>query len=446
MKVHDLGGGINGNITEDVKMRAIRSMYHLYRLKRRLLWPRHNLEVLRRKKLSRLLKYCYRHVPYYTELFKKMGAEPEDFVSLEHLADFPIVEKETLRDRIDEFIDSRVNRRSLISYSSSGSTGIPLTLWYDPEERRRMGYTITRTFLHHGLRPWHRMINITEPRHFSVKDQWYHRLGLMNEQFLSIFDKPEDNLKLLRKIKPDLLIGFPSILTLIGRMMSTQKSAPLRPRFLYTIAEVLTSDYREILHEQWGIDPIDLYGANESGIMAFQCTRRAGYHVNIDSVHIDIVNGDRTCDVGERGEVVVTSLDLRVMPIIRYRVGDISYRMKGNCACECNFPCLGEIVGRSDGFVIGTSGKMFSALEVSLLLHPIKGIQHYRLIQEKKGYVRIEWVAKEGAYRADNEIRSVLQRCLGEDFEIDVHRIDQIQREKSGKIRSVISNVTPYIR
>jgi phenylacetate-CoA ligase len=218
-----------------------------------------------------------------------------------------------------------------------------------------------------------------------------------------------------------------------------QDAVPLRPKLLFTIAEVLTADYRRTLKEQWGVEPIDIYGANEVGHIAFQCSRRIGYHINLDSVHIEIMVGDKPVKQGERGEIVATNFDLRVMPIIQYRVGDIAQKIEGNCPCGCNFPLLGHIAGRSDGFISGANGKLYSALEISLLLHPIPGIQHYRLVQKKQGHVRAEWVAKNHNSHPEGELRLLLEKHLGEGTQIEIRQVAEIPRERSGKIRSVIS-------
>ena len=395
--------------------------------------------------MSQLLSYCYHRIPYYREQFRKIGAKPEDFRTIVDLRHFPVLEKQTLRDRSAEFTDPEADRSEWIRYSSSGSTGIPLELRYHPSERHRMGFTMTRSFMFLGLRPWHCMANITEPRHFSPKERWYHRLGFMNEQFLSIFDKTEFNLNRLKEIRPHFLIGFPSILVLIGKQMLEETEPPLRPKFLYTIAEVLTSEYKRTLTKQWGLEPMDIYGANEAGTIAWQCLRRDHYHINLDSVYVELMDGDRPAGPGERGEVVVTNLDLRVMPIVRYRVGDIAEKVDGNCPCGCRFPLLGRITGRSDGFIVGMDGKHFSALEVSLLLHPIEGIRHYRLVQEKYGKVRVEWVPGTSSANPMNKILCILREHLGEKIEIDARQVNEIPREKSGKIRSVISKLPhPY--
>lgn len=427
-------------------MSALHSLYHLYRLKRRLFWSESKLEALRKEKLAVLLDHCYQHIPYYQEQFKKIGAEPQDFRSPEDLKEFPIVNKETLRDRAEEFVDPKADRKDWIRYSSSGSTGIPLELWYHPSERKRMGFTVTRELLYHGLMPWHRLVNVTEPRHFGPKNRWYHRLGLMNEKFLSFFDKADFNLSRLREINPHLLIGFPSILILIGREMMSEDRPPLRPKWLFTLAEVLTSDYRKTLTEQWRVAPIDIYGANETGHIAFQCSRREGYHINVDSVHVDIMVGDRPAEIGERGEIVVTNFDLRAMPIIRYRVGDIAQRIQGKCPCGCCLPLLGQIAGRSDGFIAGADGKLYSALEAALLLHPIQGIRHFRLIQEKPGHVLVEWVPKAQDSNPENEVRALLKKQLGADTVVNLRKVAEIPRERSGKIRSVISKLPHHFR
>ncbi|MCX6639780.1 MAG: hypothetical protein NTW14_04775 [bacterium] len=422
-------------------MGALHSLYHLNRLQRRLHWSPERLEQLRSRKMKALLHFCYWRIPYYREQFKRIGAEPRDFRTPEDLVRFPIVEKQTLRDHAEEFIDLEADRSRLLKYNSSGSTGIPLELWYHPTERQRMGFTMTREFLLHGLKPYHRLVNVTEPRHASPKDRWYHKLGLMNEKFLSIYDPPDKILAELRQINPHLLIGFPSVLLLVGKQMQEQDAKGLRPRLLFTLAEVLTSQDREILKEQWGVEPIDLYGCNETGHIAFQCTRREGYHINVDSVHVEVVNGDKPVGAGERGEVIVTNFDLRIMPIIRYRVGDIVRKLPDQCSCGCQFPLLGEIAGRSDGFLIGVDGRLFSALEVSLLLHRLPGISQYRLLQHDPGAVTVEWVPKDPNFDPESEIRRALEQSLGDKMKIEIRRIAEIPREKSGKIRTVVSSL-----
>ncbi len=420
-------------------MGAWHSLYHLTRLRNRLFWPPERLEAFRRDKLGRLLKYCYERIPYYRRKFAEIGAEPKDIQHPEDLTEFPILEKETLRDCLEEFLDPKADQEKWIRYRSSGSTGIPLELWYHPAERLRMGFTVTRELLFNGFKPWQRLVNITEPRHSASKNRWYHRLGFMNEKFLSVYDPSGLNLEQLRQIKPHAIIGFPSVLMLIGQEWQQADSSGRRPRLVFTLAEVLDDNYRQVLTEQFQVQPIDLYGANEVGHIAFQCPHRQGYHMNLDSLHVEILAGNQPAEVGERGEVVVTSFDLRAMPIIRYRVGDIAVKLEGTCDCGCRFPLMGHIEGRSDGFILGREGKLFSALEIALLLKPIAGIRQYRFIQEAEGRLRVEWVPHHPEVQAEAEIIRRLRERLGEAMHIVTERVAEIPREKSGKIRTVIS-------
>jgi len=400
---------------------------------------------LRSQKLAALLTYCYESIPYYREQFKAIGAEPGDFSNTEDLCRFPILEKETLRDRSEELLNPNADRTGWIKYSSSGSTGIPLQLWYHPLERLRMGHTVTRELLFHGHQPWHSMVNITEPRHSSPKNQWYHRIGLMNEQFLSLYDESGLNLERLRQINPKLLIGFPSVLLLIGEELSSVRQLDWRPQRIFTLAEVLTDEYRQNLQQYWGVDPVDMYGANEVGHIAFQCKDRENYHINADSLHIDIVRDGEIIPHGDLGEVVVTNFDLRVMPIIRYRIGDVARKVSGACSCGCNMPLMGSVAGRTDGFISGDDGKIFSALEVSLILKSVSGVKQFRLIQKEHGRVTVQYKPVSGEVNPELEITACLKMRLGEKMQIDTEKVKDIPREKSGKIRSVISEVTnPY--
>jgi phenylacetate-CoA ligase len=269
----------------------------------------------------------------------------------------------------------------------------------------------------------------------------------MNEQFLSVYDESELNLKRLREMRPHVLVGFPSVLMVIGEELNKRETLSWRPKLLFTLGEVLTNEDRQILTAQWRTRPIDLYAANEVGHIAFQCPGAQGYHINLDSVHVEILAGERPAKLGERGEVVVTNLDLRVMPIVRYRLGDVSYKIEGNCPCGCRFPMLGRITGRSDGFIRGADGKAFSALEVSLLLKPVQGIKRYRLLQDSKEQVCLQWVAAEKNPAREEEIRKILSARLGSNIQIEIQRVAKIPKERSGKIRSVISSLPhPFAR
>lgn len=420
-------------------MGALHSAFHLLRLQRRFYREEGKINSIRKMKLASLLKYCYNRSPYYHEILNNIGSRPEDFQSPEDLVSFPVLEKETLRDRVEEFFDPEADRRDWISYRSSGSTGIPLDLWYHPSERLRMGFSVTRELLFNGLKPWHRLVNLTEPRHAAPKDRWYHRLGLMNERFLSVYDASHLNLKELRRIRPHVIIGFPSVLMLIGDEMRKENDEPLRPKLLFTLAEVLTPEDRMVLSKQWGVEPIDLYGANEVGHIAFQCPQRAGYHINVDSLHVEILVNGRPAQPGERGEIVVTNFDLRVVPIIRYRVGDIATKEEGTCPCGCRFPLLSQVAGRSDGFLVGEDGKLFSALEVSLLLKLVKGLRQYRIIQKARGKLLVEFASDDPESHPEPEVERTLKERLGPQMQIECRRVAEIPREKSGKIRSVVS-------
>lgn len=422
-------------------MGALYSAYQLTNLQRRLFWTEERLRALRRCKFRRLMDFCYHRIPYYREKFLEIGATPEDFREPEDLVRFPLLEKETLRDRIEDFFDPSADRSKIIRYRSSGSTGIPLELCYYPSERLKMGFVVTRELFFHGMKPWHRLVNITEPRHSTPKNRWYHRLGIMHERFLSIYDSADMNLRELQLLRPQALIGFPSVLMLIGREMNAAGGMPLRPRLLFTIAEVLAAEDRQILTEQWGANPVDLYGANEVGHIAFQCRRREGYHINVDTLHVEILTGTRPAKPGGLGEIVVTHFDLRVVPILRYRVGDVSAFQEGECACGCRFPRLRHITGRSDGFIQGADGTLLSALEVSLLLKSLRDVDQYRLIQEDPSHITVEWKAKTAEAHPEERIQEFLRQRLGDAFRIDIIRVTEIPRERSGKIRTVISRL-----
>ena len=123
----------------------------------------------------------------------------------------------------------------------------------------------------------------------------------------------------------------------------------------------------------------DSYGLSElfgPGV-AFECMERDGLHIWHDYYLVEIIN-PQTGEVlgdGERGELVVTPLLKEAMPLIRYRTGDVTFRMEDGCLCG-RMQKIGRITGRSDDMLVIRGINVFpSQIEHVLLSLPEVGNQ-----------------------------------------------------------------------
>lgn len=133
---------------------------------------------------------------------------------------------------------------------------------------------------------------------------------------------------------------------------------------------------RTALREGLGIERFTSigYGAVDAGPMGFQCPHCPGavHHVNADHVWLEILDpatGRPVAD-GEVGEIVVTNLNRRIMPLIRYRIGDLGRWVEGSCACGRTAPRF-ELLGRvEERFMVGSA--IFQYAEVQSVVQALE--------------------------------------------------------------------------
>ncbi|GAI05167.1 unnamed protein product, partial [marine sediment metagenome] len=145
---------------------------------------------------------------------------------------------------------------------------------------------------------------------------------------------------------------------------------------------------------------------------------------------------------GEEGKMVCTDLTNYTMPFIRYAVGDIVILSKEKHDCGNNFPVIKLIRGRSNDFITLPSGKVISPLLLGVCLEKIEGIGQYKLVQESKDILNIQIVRGQNFNEATiSEFEKALRETLSNNVHININIVDEIPREKSGKIRPIVSKV-----
>jgi len=145
---------------------------------------------------------------------------------------------------------------------------------------------------------------------------------------------------------------------------------------------------------------------------------------------------------GEYGEIVVTSLFNYTMPLIRYNIGDIGTFTDKKCACGRGLPLIKSLEGRTDDFLILPSGKKISPRTINVI-EDVAGVSRYQTIQESKNRIVVNLVKGNGfGPKTIDEIKKhIIAGCLGEDVTVDVKLVDDLTRNKRGKLRAVVSYV-----
>ncbi len=400
------------------------------------------LEDLQAKKLRSIIKYAYENTEFYHRKFRSVNIRPEDIKTVNDLKKIPITTKTELReDSLGSFLAKGVDLKRCRVIPTSGSTGMPLKVVYDMNADDFSKAVNLRSMMENGLRIHDKWVNIGNPRNVR-NPTWFQRLGFLNMVTLSTFFDIENLAKTLININPDIIVGYPSQLNLIAKYMKNHCIDQIKPRAIFTTAEVLDFDTRKLINSAFDIELVDLFGCMEVNRTAWECSEHCGYHLDIDSVVTEFISEGENVASGEKGNIVYTSLFNFAMPLIRYKVGDIGVPSDELCACGRGLPLMKSVEGRTDDFIRLPSGEFISPRGLVLIMKHFEGIIEYQIVQETLNKISVYMViSEEFDDKYIEKLRENLRGALKNEVSVDIKFRDELERGSTGKLRSIISKV-----
>jgi phenylacetate-CoA ligase len=248
--------------------------------------------------------------------------------------------------------------------------------------------------------------------------------------------------KLLR-FRPVVLYGYPSALVELARFIESRGLQRIAVQRIITTAERLTPAYRRLLEEQFEGEVFDLYATRDYGCIGFECARHEGYHIDVGSVYIEIINDGHPVAPGETGEIVVTDLLNYGMPMIRSRTGDMGALAPAPCECGSPLPLLQGLDGRASDVVFRTDGTMVPGLILTDFCADIEAIRLIQFIQKTLDRIDVLVVATDGfSEQARQAIARHVQQVMGDQMTVHVERVGDLERNpRSGKLREILCTV-----
>lgn len=419
-----------------------RRALNLARMLRAERMPRPFLERLQLSKLRALVSHAFDHVPAYRELWMASGVDPRRITQLADLARLPIIDKDMMRNiGPDRFIDERlVGRSKLVRLQTSGSSGKPFEFFADERYNRWRKAQRLRPYVTNGVRPWDRVLVVGSLD--KTPATLPNRLRLFRERRTRAGRPAAELVRIAREAHPNVLAGYPSALGLMAREWPRAADAH-GPRLVFTDSEMLLPATRARIRSAFGTDPIDVYGTYETDNIAFQCAIRAGLHVAMESVILEIVTDGTPAPAGEEGEVVVTVLHNRAMPFIRYNLHDLSaYSDDDVCSCGRTLPTLAGILGRQDDCLVLANGERCSAVPLLFEFTALSAwLREYRIVQRSPLEFDVMIRPEDGATSVAHRLNDIFARHVpGAQISITEHA-DGLPCDPSGKRRRFVSVV-----
>ena len=368
--------------------------------------PREELQRLQYRLLKTLVYRLYSFSPFYHDRMKESGVHPDDIRTLEDIRKLPFMYKRDLRDNYPDKIFV-AGQDDLVRYHvSSGTTGKPTVVGYTRNDLDNWTASLARGLVSCGLGRGD-VLQVSYGYGLFTGGLGLHygaeRVGAT--VLPTSVGNTERQIELMQDLHTTAIACTPSYLLHMGEVaekmgVSIKEDTDLRLGVLG--AEPWSDTMKKRIEDWLGIKAYDIYGTSElSGPMFCECSEQKGFHVWGDLAYIEVLDPKtgESLGPGERGELVVTMLQKEALPMIRYKIGDITSYDDGVCPCGRTHPRVMRISGRVDDMLIIRGINVFpSQIEYALMTVPEVG-QHFQIVVDRKGalddmLVRVE-VARE---------------------------------------------------
>ena len=368
--------------------------------------PKEELQKLQYKLLKTLVYRLYSFSPFYHDRMKESGIHPDDIQTLADIRKLPFMYKRDLRDNYPDKIFV-AGQEDLVRYHvSSGTTGKPTVVGYTRNDLDNWTTSLARGLVSCGLGRGD-VLQVSYGYGLFTGGLGLH-YGAERDGATVLptsVGNTERQIELMQDLHTTAIACTPSYLLHMGEVaekmgVSIRDDTDLRMGILG--AEPWSDAMKARIEDWLGIKAYDIYGTSELyGPMFCECAEQNGFHVWGDLAYVEIldpVTGE-SLGPGEKGELVVTMLQKEALPMIRYRIGDITSYEDGVCACGRTHPRVMRISGRVDDMLIIRGINVFpSQIEYALMTIPEVG-QHFQIVVDRKGalddmLVRVE-VARE---------------------------------------------------
>jgi phenylacetate-CoA ligase len=401
------------------------------------------IKALQDRRLRITMQHAAR-VPFYRERFAAAGVNPGDIRTAGDLGQIPIttraeVQSVPLTDRLCDGADETTMYNRL----TSGSTGHPLRVLLPNASQAINNFLTLRSCTRYGLMPWHRKMNTCTRKKTPILPNIGERFGLYRRNWLETLRPLDHWVDQIREYRPHCIMGFLSSLRVLAYHLLDAGITDLRPRFVITIGEATDPATHNAIERAFSAPTYDLYGSWEGGMMAWECPRCEGYHINADWVIVELLENGVPVQPGEEGDVVITNLHNHGMPFIRYAQGDRAVRYSGTpCRRHAGLPLLKQISGRTTDMLIGLDGFPIPALAILCFISDIQGIKLWRLIQETRQSMRLQ-------VRADTplsdavitQLSAQLSEVMMGEIKLQIDYMPDLETHYSQKFHRVICNV-----
>ena len=392
---------------------------------------REEMQALQLKRLQDIVSFAYNKVPFYKKKYDEAGVKPEDIKTLRDIERLPFVTKTDLRDNYPYGLMSVPPSQLARIHASSGTSGKPTVVAYTKEDMEIWTECVARLVAAAGGRS-DDIVQICFgyglfTGGFGLHQGW-ERIGAA--VIPASTGNTERQIMLMKDLQATALVATPSYALHIAEEMERlgYKPEDFKLRVGMFGSEASSEEMHKEIERKLHLKPTDNYGLSEiigPGVSG-ECEFKCGMHINEDHFYPELLNPETLTPVeheGDYGELVLTSLTKKSLPMIRYRTKDITSLNYAPCECGRTTVRMARLRGRTDDMLIIKGVNVFPS-QIEGVLMGFKEIgSSYEIIVTREDY----------SDKLEVKVELEDAAIVG-----DYGKLEALSREIKGKLKSVL--------
>ncbi len=406
-------------------------------------------------RLKELVWYVYENVPFYKKKFDEMKLSPNDIRKIEDIQTLPFTTKLDLRDNYPYGLFAVSMEKIVRIHASSGTTGKPTVVGYTKEDIDAWSEVMARSLVASGTTVHSIVQNAYGYGLFTGGLGVHYGVEKIGASVIPISGgNTARQILILEDFGTDILTCTPSYSLYLAEEIEKKGVDIKKLKLRYGVfgAEPWSEAMRKEIEKRLPIKALNIYGLSEitgPGV-ANECLEQTGLHFFDDIFFPEIINPQtgKPVKLGEKGELVITTLTKKGMPLIRYRTRDLTSFLPGVCACGRTHPRIDRIMGRSDDMLIIRGVNVFPSQIEEVLVQIEEVSPHYQLIVEREHNLDILTVMVEvnqnvfsdeikGLEQSEKKIQAEIENVLGISVKVKLVEPRTVERSE-GKAKRII--------
>lgn len=399
---------------------------------------------LQDERLKILIKHSVETVPYYNDMFNRLGIKVVDIRSKIDLRILPVLTKATIKkEGINRFTSTSIPKNLLIKNSSSGSTGEPL-FYYNTKDAYSvnisanlrgwywMGYRLGDKYVKLSLNPRKKLIKRLQDK--ISRNLYLSSNPLTDENFLFILNQIE-------QYKPKIIRSYPDPLLFLARYKKNHPIFKHKPHAINTTGNTLFPETRKEIEEAFECEIFDSY-SSEGNSTVFECPTHTCYHSAEEYGISEVIDDYGNPVIKGVGRLITTDLWNFAHPFIRYDTQDYVEVDSDPCACGRQHLKILRILGRDNDILQMENGRKFIVHDFTTFFSNDipelnRSVEQFQIIK-KDSKVVFRLVVN---FRFNSLIAKFIKSYWGKEMNItvEIKIVDNIPLTESGKRRFIIN-------